>query len=61
MARRYEFHKRRRNVQNIETQFGSLPYPKITFLDDAGVDGRLFRQVRHLARLACWRASRFVR
>ena len=34
------------NVQNIETQFGSLPYPKITFFDDAGVDGRIFRQGR---------------
>jgi len=34
------------NFQNIETQFGSLPYPKIMSFDDAGVDGRIFRQGR---------------
>jgi len=61
MARRYEFHKRRRNFQNIETQFGSLPYPKIMSLTTLALTAAYSGRTRHLAPSAGWRASCFAR
>jgi hypothetical protein len=34
------------DVQNIEAQFGPLPYPEIDLLGNARVDGQIFRQGR---------------
>src|SRR5580704_19357354 len=48
-----DFIDRVADVQNIEAQFRPLPDPQIEFLDNAGVNGRIFRQRR-----AVWHGGR---
>jgi len=46
MARRYEFHKRRRQFSEHRDAIRFPALSKIMSFDDAGVDGRIFRQGR---------------